>query len=187
MEMDTPGEKRMRGLSVATTAALFSVVAVTGCSGGEKKSEEPATTAEAPAAAPAADAASNTAAPPGGGASAPAPDNVETLSGAKFADVTGVAANGEAVFVQCKTCHVTDPGQNRIGPTLHQVVGRAAGSIPGYAYSPANKNSGITWTQEKLFQYLEKPQRVVPGTKMAFAGIPDPQKRADLIAWLATK
>jgi cytochrome c len=64
------------------------------------------------------------------------------------------------------------------------VVGRAAGTVAGYTYSAANKNSGITWTPEKLFQYLEKPQRVVPGTKMAFPGIPDPQKRADVIAYL---
>jgi cytochrome c len=70
---------------------------------------------------------------------------------------------------------------------LHQVVGRQAGSIPGFNYSAPHKNSGITWSKEKLFQYLEDPRRVIPGNKMIFAGIPDPQKRADLIAWLETK
>ena len=117
-------------------------------------------------------------------AAAPAADNTDTLSGAKLASFTGDATKGEAVFVQCKTCH--DVAVNKIGPHLQGVVGRKAGSIADFSYSAANKNSGITWTPEKLFQYLEKPQRVVPGTKMTFAGISDPQKRADLIAYLGT-
>lgn len=117
-------------------------------------------------------------------AAAPAADNTDTLSGAKFASFTGDATKGAAVFVQCKTCH--DVAVNKIGPHLQGVVGRKAGSIADFTYSAANKNSGITWTPEKLFQYLEKPQRVVPGTKMTFAGISDPQKRADVIAYLET-
>ena len=115
---------------------------------------------------------------------APAADNTDTLTGVKFASYTGDATKGETVFVQCKTCH--DPVQNKIGPHLDGVVGRHSGSVADFSYSTANKNSGITWTPEKLFQYLEKPQRVVPGTKMAFAGVSDPQKRADLIAYLGT-
>ncbi len=71
-----------------------------------------------------------------------------------------------------------------VGPSLAGIVGRAAGSVAGYSYSNANKNSGITWTPEKMFQYLEKPARVVPGTKMAFAGLPKAQDRADVIAYL---
>lgn len=164
-----------------------SALTLAACSGGSEKKEADTS---ANAGAPAANAtdtaqAANTAAAAGGGA--PAADDVTTTSGVQFASFTGDAAAGEKVFVQCKTCHVTDPGQNRIGPSLAGIVGRAAGTVAGYQYSPANKNSGITWSQEKLFQYLENPQRVVPGTKMAFAGIQDPQKRADLIAWLATK
>jgi cytochrome c len=166
-------------------SALLVGLSVTACGGGggDKGGGEAANTAATPAANSA--AAAQAAAP--AAAAAPAPDNVDTISGAKFASFTGDAAKGEAVFVQCKTCHVTDPGVNRIGPTLHALVGRQAGKIAGYTYSPANANSGITWTAEKLFQYLENPQRVVPGTKMAFGGIQDPQKRADLIAWLATQ
>ncbi|MBJ7527053.1 MAG: cytochrome c family protein, partial [Sphingomonadaceae bacterium] len=53
-------------------------------------------------------------------------------------------------------------------------------------YSAANAGAGFVWTKEKLFQYLEKPQRVMPQTKMIFAGLPDAQKRADLIAYLET-
>lgn len=101
-----------------------------------------------------------------------------------FADLTGDAAAGRTVFAQCRACHVTDPGINRIGPTLAGVVGRQAGSVPGFTYSPANKNADFAWTPEKLFEYLEKPQQVMPGTRMIFAGIPDPQRRADLIAYL---
>lgn len=130
-----------------------------------------ATVAAAPSAAPA--------------ASAPAADNTDTISGVKFAAYTGDATKGATDFVTCKTCHAIEAGVNKIGPSLHNVVGRAAGTIAGFSYSPANKNSGITWTPEKLFQYLEKPQRVVPGTKMTFAGFSDPQKRADVIAYLS--
>ncbi len=132
-------------------------------------------------------AATDTAAPAAAGApaaGAPAADNTDTVSGVKFASVTGVATAGEAGFAVCKTCHA--PDVNKIGPMMNGIVGRSAGTVAGYTYTAANKNSGITWTPEKLFQYLENPQRVIPGTKMAFAGIPDPQKRADVIAYLGT-
>ena len=132
-------------------------------------------------------AATDTAAPAAAGApaaGAPAADNTDTVSGVKFASVTGVATAGEAGFAVCKTCHA--PDMNKIGPMMNGIVGRSAGTVAGYTYTAANKNSGITWTPEKLFQYLENPQRVIPGTKMAFAGIPDPQKRADVIAYLGT-
>lgn len=117
---------------------------------------------------------------------APAADNTDTITGVKFASYTGDAAKGKTDFITCQTCHSIDAGVNKIGPSLHAVVGRHAGSIAGFNYTPANKNSGITWTEEKLFQYLEDPQRVVPGTKMTFAGFPEPQKRADVIAYLKT-
>lgn len=159
------------------SGAFAGLALLAACSGG---SETPA--AEENAAAPAADAPAATPTP--AAAEAPAADNTDTLDGTKFADMTGVAAEGEKVFIQCKTCHVKEAGQNRVGPSLAGIVGRAAGTVEGFNYSPANKNSGITWTPEKLFQYLEKPARVVPGTKMVFAGLPDAQKRADLIAYL---
>jgi cytochrome c len=165
----------------------LSATALSACS--KKAAEEPAageTAAAAPEAATANAAAPAETAVPAATASttAPAPDNVDTLSGVKFAGYTGDAAKGKTAFITCQTCHAVETGVNKIGPSLHEVVGRAAGTVAGYTYSAANKNSGITWTPEKLFQYLEKPQRVVPGTKMAFPGIPDPQKRADVIAYL---
>lgn len=159
----------------------FGALALAGCSkqaSNDEAAKAPETApTEAAAAAPAAPAAAPSAA-------APAADNVDTLSGAKFADFTGDATKGATEFVACKACHAIEEGVNKIGPSLHNVVGRVAGSIAGYTYSPANKNSGITWTPEKLFQYLEKPARIVPGTKMTYPGQPDPQKRADLIAYL---
>lgn len=91
------------------------------------------------------------------------------------------------MFIQCQTCHVREDGVNRIGPSLYGIVGRAAGQVAGYDYTPANANSGITWTPEKMFQYLENPQRVVPGTRMAFGGLASGQDRADLIAFLQTE
>ena len=115
---------------------------------------------------------------------APAADNTDTISGVKYASYTGDADKGKVDFVTCQTCHSINVGENKIGPSLHGVVGRKAGSIADFQYSDANKKSGITWTPEKLFQYLEAPQRVVPGTKMTFVGFPDPQQRADVIAYL---
>jgi cytochrome c len=148
---------------------------------GGKKEEAAAPAAEAPAAEAAAPAAAGDAA-----ATKVAADATDTVDGTKFADMKGDAAAGEKVFAQCKTCHVVEPGVNRIGPSLAGIVGRKAGEVAGYSYSAANKGSGITWTAEKLYQYLEKPARVVPGTKMAFAGLAKGQDRADVIAYLSS-
>ena len=79
---------------------------------------------------------------------------------------------------------LVDYSKTMIGPNLHKIIDRPAGSAAGYVYSAALKSSGIVWSEDKIFAYLEKPQALVPGTKMSFAGYPDPQKRADLIAWL---
>ena len=168
------------------TRALAGVIALSAlaaaCSGGGSESKESEKTAAAPApvAAPAAPAAAPAPAGP------PAAADVTTLDGVAFASLTGSAAAGKAVFAQCRTCHVTDAGVNKTGPSLNAIIGRKSGSVAGYTYSAANAASGVTWTKEKLFQYLEKPQRVIPKTKMIFGGISDAQKRADLIAYLET-
>ena len=94
---------------------------------------------------------------------------------------------GKSVFrSQCALCHATQPSRNMIGPSLAGIVGRKTGSVPGYSYSVANKNANITWTPETLDKYLASPRTVIPGTKMPYAGLNDPTKRADLIAYLAT-
>lgn len=114
----------------------------------------------------------------------PTADSTETLDGTVLADFTGDAANGETLFAQCVACHAVQAGENRFGPSLAGIIGSAAGAVEGFNYSSANAESGITWTPEKMFQYLESPRRVVPGTTMAYPGMSDPQDRADMIAYL---
>jgi cytochrome c len=109
---------------------------------------------------------------------------VLAVTDAAGATMSGDPVKGEAVFRQCQTCHVKQVGVNKVGPSLAGIVGRPAGSIPGFRYSEANKGSGITWTEQELYTYLEDPKKKVPGTIMAFAGIKDSQKRADVIAYL---
>jgi cytochrome c len=110
--------------------------------------------------------------------------DMDTKDGVAFASLTGDAAAGKIVFAQCQSCHTTEAGVNKTGPSLAGIVGRTAGSVEGFNYSPANAESGITWSEEQLYVYLEDPQRVVPKTKMIYPGQPDAQKRADLIAYL---
>ena len=116
-----------------------------------------------------------------------APARAAVPAAAAAAMPVGNAVKGAVVFNQCKVCHVTDKGVNRVGPSLGGVVGRKASSAPGYMYSAANKKSGLTWDAPTLFKYLEAPQKLVPGTKMSFAGLKSPQDRADVIAFLKTK
>jgi len=104
-----------------------------------------------------------------------------------YASLKGDAAAGKVAFAVCKTCHVITPGQNRIGPSLYGVVGRTSGSVPGFSYSAANKNSHIVWTEPVLYEYLLQPQKYIPGTKMTYAGLKDAKKRADVIAYLKSK
>lgn len=105
------------------------------------------------------------------------------LHAARAADANA----GRTVFIQrCAICHSDDKGENKIGPSLYGVVGRKAGSVPGYHYSAANEKSDLVWSPEELDKYLTNPRHVVPGTKMSFPGLPDPATRANVIAFLAT-
>ena len=79
------------------------------------------------------------------------------------------AASGEKIFVQCKACHqIGENAKNAVGPVLNGLFGRKAGTIEGYSYSPANKNSGITWDEATFREYIKDPKAKVPGTKMTF-------------------
>ena len=109
-----------------------------------------------------------------------------TAQAEDYKKLKGNAANGKKVFVQRQACHAQQPGVNRVGPSLHNVVGRKARTVPGFKYSKGNQSSGVVWTEENLFVYLKAPRNFIKGTTMAFAGIPDAQKRADLIAYLKT-
>ncbi len=103
------------------------------------------------------------------------------------AEAGGDPASGRQVFQSvCGLCHTNRPGQNAIGPTLFGVVGRQTGSISDYSYSPANKAAHLTWDEMTLDKYLEAPRAVIPSTKMTYAGLKDPARRADIIAYLET-
>jgi cytochrome c len=114
---------------------------------------------------------------------APAPLDIKDESGATL---SGDPDAGAQVFKKCMACHSAKAGENRVGPSLSGVIGRTAGTVAGYTYSAANKNSGITWTEQKIFDYLLAPNKMVQGTKMVFPGLPKPQDRADVIAYLKT-
>ena len=103
------------------------------------------------------------------------------------AHAAGDPARGADLFRQnCSLCHSTEPGQNLVGPTLFSVVGRPAASIANFPYSAAMKNSGIRWTTKQWMVYLKAPRQYLPGVKMMFAGLPDPQDRENVVAFLAT-
>jgi cytochrome c len=93
---------------------------------------------------------------------------------------------GQQAFGLCRACHqIGEDAQNMLGPELNGLDGRKAGSVPDYAYSDANKKSGIVWTADTFKQYIKNPQAMVPGTKMTFVGINDEQKISDLWAYIS--
>jgi cytochrome c len=95
------------------------------------------------------------------------------------------AAAGEKVFAVCKACHqIGETAKNGVGPILNGIIGRKSGSIAGYSYSAANKDSGITWDEATFREYIKDPKAKIPGTKMIYAGLKDEQKTSDLIAFL---
>jgi cytochrome c len=95
------------------------------------------------------------------------------------------AAAGEKTFNVCRACHqVGETAKNTVGPILNGLFGRKSGSIPGYNYTDANKNSGITWDEATFSEYIKDPRAKIPGTKMVFAGLKDETRIKDLIAFL---
>jgi cytochrome c len=94
----------------------------------------------------------------------------------------GDPARGAHIYERCGGCHSLD--RNRTGPRHCGLFGRKAGSVPGFDYSKAMKQSGIVWSRETLDKFLENPRKDIPGTKMTYAGIKNAQERADVIAYL---
>ena len=92
------------------------------------------------------------------------------------------AARGEQIYTRCLACHAL--AYDRVGPRHCGLFGRPAGSIAGYEYSAAMKNSKITWNEQTLDRFLAKPLAMVPGSTMTYDGVPDPKERADLLAYL---
>src|SRR3954453_3115903 len=117
---------------------------------------------------------------------------LDLILGAVLATRPGVAAEGggdpaagKTVFNRCRICHTVEAGgRNGTGPNLHGLFGRKAGSVEGFAYSAAMKNSGIVWDDATLENYLHSPKQAVPGTKMAFPGIAGDKEIANLLAYL---
>jgi cytochrome c len=106
------------------------------------------------------------------------------LSGPALAD--GDAEAGKVVFKKCMVCHSDVAGQNKIGPSLHGVVGRPSASIANYSYSNGMKAFNKTWDEATLLNYLIAPMKTVQGTKMSFVGLPDEKDRLNVVAYLKT-
>jgi nitrite reductase (NO-forming) len=144
----------------------------------------------APAAAPSMSHDHTTAAAPGAQTTSQAPTTASTSASsatpaAAAAPVSADVAAGKLVFRKCQACHSTEPGKNGLGPSLADVVGKKAGSVANFNYSPAMKGSNLTWDVATLNAYLSDPQKSVPGNKMPFPGLKTENERSSVIAFLA--
>jgi cytochrome c len=179
-------------LVIKSAAALAPILfALAACGGGTEEAAAPeadATPVEAEAATPAESVTTVPGETPTPGATpsesaSPTPTPTPTPA----ATATPVAAaTAPAQFAMCTACHSTDRGENGIGPSLAGVFGRRAASLPGFEYSQAMKDSGLTWNQATLDRYLENPRGVVPGTTMAYNGVKDAAQRQAMINYLKT-
>jgi nitrite reductase (NO-forming) len=121
-----------------------------------------------------------------GPASAAAPPAIPGLqhAAAVQASAAGDPAAGQKVFRKCQACHSLDAGKNTIGPSMAGIIGRKAGTAPGFLYSPAMKGAEISWTPQTLAAYLTDPQKTIPGNRMPFPGLKSEHDRDDVIAFL---
>jgi cytochrome c len=97
------------------------------------------------------------------------------------------AAAGEKVFAKCKACHVIEAATNRVGPSLHGIIGRTAGTVEGFKYSESmiqHGKDGLVWNNENLDKYLADPKGFIPKNKMAFPGLKKAEDRANVIAYI---
>jgi len=156
----------MRTTITGAISALALALALSGCG---SPADEPAAEEASSAAAPAGDAAATEAAP---------------AAAAEPAAATPAAGARPAAFAQCMSCHAVEPGKHGVGPSLAGVYGTKAGEIAGYAFSAPLKASGLTWDDATLDQWLAGPSKLVPGTKMVYAGQPDAAKRKELIEYI---
>ncbi|MFN3458323.1 MAG: c-type cytochrome [Novosphingobium sp.] len=105
--------------------------------------------------------------------------------GTAFAQAKGDPVAGKKIFMRCVACHAVQPGAGaKMGPNLAGVVGRKSGSAAGFKYSAAMQKAKLTWNEATLDKWLTKPSGLVPGTSMAFPGLPNPADRANVIAYL---
>ena len=112
---------------------------------------------------------------------------VAALLTAAAASAQASDEEGEKVFKKsCAACHTVEPGKNKVGPSLAAIIGRKAGTVPGFNYSEANKKSELEWDAAKLDEYLADPKKFMPGNKMVFTGVKKPEEREAIIRYLAT-
>lgn len=117
---------------------------------------------------------------------APADTGAATAEASAAVAEAAPAAVRPAAFAQCAACHATQPGMNGVGPSLAGIYGTKAGDVAGYQFSDALKNSGLTWDDATLDKWLAGPAKLVPGTRMTFAGLSDPAQRKAVIDYLKT-
>ena len=111
--------------------------------------------------------------------------SMATASGARAQDAD--VAAGKTSFNKCLACHAIGEGaKNKVGPVLNGLDGRKSGTVEGYSYSEANKNSGITWNKAVFLEYIKDPKAKIPGTKMVFAGIKNEKEAGDLWAYVGS-
>lgn len=106
------------------------------------------------------------------------------VAAAPMAMAAGPEAGEKAFKKHCAACHTVEAGKNRVGPSLHSVVGRKAGQVQGFKYSDANAKSGAVLDEAYLEKYLTDPKGTMPGNKMVFNGVKNEQERKDLIEFL---
>ena len=170
----------------STTAVLTLAFALAACGGGAEEADEPVAVDTPAATDTAAPAATDT---PGAEAS-PTPTDTASASATPTATPSASAApttaavTEPAAFAVCKACHSVEPGKNGIGPSLAGIYGDKTATVPGFEFSDAMKNSGLTWNQATLDRYLTDPRGTVPGTKMAFGGVKDAAKRQEIIDYI---
>ena len=176
----------MKFVSKSAAALAPVLLALAACGGGTDEAGEPAADATPAAADTTAPADAATPVP----AATPAPETTPTETPSPTptptATATQAAVTPPTVFNQCAACHSTERGEHGIGPSLAGVFGRRAGTVAGFEFSQAMKDSGLTWNQANLDRYLTDPRGVVPGTTMAYNGVKDAAQRQAVINYLKT-
>ena len=162
---------------IRTSVALIPLIAVVACGQTTQSSETK----------PATEAASTETAPVAPAPAAPGPslEDAKILASLPAPYNDGDLANGRRQYAKCRSCHLIEKGgDNRVGPALHGVFGRTAGTSPGFSYSPALTNAGFVWNADKLNQWLADPKGFLPGNRMTFIGLKQEKDRRDVIAYM---
>ena len=168
-------------MKLTSSLAVAAIVLLTACGGSDAPANDTPAEEAPPAMAPA------EAAP----AAAPAEAAVDAVS--PFAALpapynTADYARGRRTWKLCQSCHITaEGGGNLVGPNLHGLFGREAGTLEGFAYSPALQEADFIWTPDKVDHWLENPRTFLPGNRMTFAGVRKPDDRLAVVAYLMSE